>query len=102
MQTAIDSFELRKAAILHKAFTGELTRRWREEKEQNAENKRAGERRAESGELEKTHFNKGSNETTGEDALKPLLEEGWLRSNRGGDRTRVSPVLNITQIMLEF
>ena len=37
VQTAIDSFELRKASILHKAFTGELTRRWREEKEQRAE-----------------------------------------------------------------
>ena len=29
VQTAIDSFELRKAAILHKAFTGELTKAWR-------------------------------------------------------------------------
>ena len=27
----LDGFELRKAAILHKAFTGELTRRWRKE-----------------------------------------------------------------------
>ncbi|MBQ3643472.1 MAG: restriction endonuclease subunit S [Candidatus Riflebacteria bacterium] len=43
VQTAIDSFELRKAAILHKAFTGELTRRWREEKERRAESERAGE-----------------------------------------------------------
>ena len=29
-QNAIDSFETRKAAILHKAFTGELTAKWRE------------------------------------------------------------------------
>ena len=28
-QTALDSFETRKAAILHKAFTGELTAKWR-------------------------------------------------------------------------
>jgi len=31
VQTALDSFEIRKAAILHKAFTGELTAKWREE-----------------------------------------------------------------------
>jgi type I restriction enzyme, S subunit len=31
VQNALDSFENRKAAILHKAFTGELTARWREE-----------------------------------------------------------------------
>lgn len=30
-QTVLDSFETRKAAILHKAFTGELTAKWREE-----------------------------------------------------------------------
>ena len=30
-QKALDSFETRKAAILHKAFTGELTASWREE-----------------------------------------------------------------------
>lgn len=30
-QTALDTFELRKSAILHKAFTGELTAQWREE-----------------------------------------------------------------------
>jgi len=30
-QTALDSFELRKAAILHKAFTGKLTGKWRKE-----------------------------------------------------------------------
>ncbi|MEF3310608.1 restriction endonuclease subunit S [Paenibacillus sp. GYB004] len=30
-QNALDSFEARKAAILHKAFTGELTAKWREE-----------------------------------------------------------------------
>lgn len=29
-QTVLDSFETRKAAILHKAFTGELTAKWRE------------------------------------------------------------------------
>lgn len=31
VQSALDSFENRKAAILHKAFTGELTAIWREE-----------------------------------------------------------------------
>ncbi len=31
IQNALDSFENRKAAILHKAFTGELTAKWREE-----------------------------------------------------------------------
>lgn len=30
-QEALDSFETRKAAILHKAFTGELTAKWRKE-----------------------------------------------------------------------
>ena len=30
-QVEVDSFETRKAAILHKAFTGELTAKWREE-----------------------------------------------------------------------
>lgn len=30
-QYALDSFENRKSAILHKAFTGELTAKWREE-----------------------------------------------------------------------
>lgn len=30
VQSALDSFESRKAAILHKAFTGELTAKWRE------------------------------------------------------------------------
>lgn len=30
-QNALDSFENRKVAILHKAFTGELTAKWREE-----------------------------------------------------------------------
>ena len=30
-QTALDSFETRKAAILHKSFTGEMTAKWREE-----------------------------------------------------------------------
>ena len=30
VQSALDSFETRKAAILHKAFTGELTAKWRE------------------------------------------------------------------------
>lgn len=33
IQNAFDSFEDRKAAILHKAFTGELTKKWREENE---------------------------------------------------------------------
>ncbi|MDR2570001.1 MAG: restriction endonuclease subunit S [Oscillospiraceae bacterium] len=31
VQSALDSFENRKAAILHMAFTGELTAKWREE-----------------------------------------------------------------------
>ena len=30
-QSVLDSFETRKAAILHKAFTGELTAKWRKE-----------------------------------------------------------------------
>lgn len=30
-QSVVDGFELRKSAILHKAFTGELTAKWREE-----------------------------------------------------------------------
>lgn len=30
-QAALNSFEIRKAAILHKAFTGELTAKWRKE-----------------------------------------------------------------------
>ena len=32
-QAVVDSFEARKAAILHKAFTGELTAKWREDGE---------------------------------------------------------------------
>lgn len=31
-QAVVNSFENRKAAILHQAFTGELTRKWREER----------------------------------------------------------------------
>ena len=31
VQTVLDGVELRKSAILHKAFTGELTERWRKE-----------------------------------------------------------------------
>lgn len=31
LQNTLDSFEMRKSAILHKAFTGELTVKWREE-----------------------------------------------------------------------
>lgn len=31
VQDALDNFETRKAAILHKAFTGELTAKWRKE-----------------------------------------------------------------------
>lgn len=31
LQEAADSFAVRKAAILHKAFTGELTKQWRQE-----------------------------------------------------------------------
>ena len=31
LPAVVDSFETRKAAILHKAFTGELTAKWREE-----------------------------------------------------------------------
>lgn len=32
IQASLDSFADRKSAILHKAFTGELTKKWREEK----------------------------------------------------------------------
>lgn len=32
VQDVLDSFETRKAAILHKAFSGELTARWRKER----------------------------------------------------------------------
>lgn len=32
-QAVVDSFELRKSAILHKAFSGELTAKWREKKQ---------------------------------------------------------------------
>lgn len=35
VQTVIDGFENRKSAILHKAFNGELTAKWREESEIN-------------------------------------------------------------------
>lgn len=31
LQAVVDSFETRKAAVLHRAFTGELTERWRKE-----------------------------------------------------------------------
>ncbi len=31
VQNTLDSFEVRKSAILHKAFTGELTAKWRED-----------------------------------------------------------------------
>ena len=31
IRSALDSFDMRKAAILHKAFTGELTKKWRKE-----------------------------------------------------------------------
>lgn len=31
VQAVVDGFELRKSAILHKAFTGELTEKWRQE-----------------------------------------------------------------------
>lgn len=31
VQAVVDGFELRKSAILHRAFTGELTERWRKE-----------------------------------------------------------------------
>lgn len=31
LQEVVDGFAVRKAAILHKAFTGELTKKWREE-----------------------------------------------------------------------
>lgn len=36
-QDALDSFETRKAAILHKAFTGELTAQWRKEHSETME-----------------------------------------------------------------
>jgi len=38
VQSALDSFENRKAAILHKAFTGELTAIWREKNGISSEN----------------------------------------------------------------
>lgn len=34
-QAVVDGFELRKSAILHKAFTGELTAQWREDNNKN-------------------------------------------------------------------
>lgn len=37
-QAVVDGFELRKSAILHKAFTGELTRAWRKENGQDESN----------------------------------------------------------------
>ena len=37
-QVVVDGFELRKSAILHKAFTGELTRAWRKENGQDESN----------------------------------------------------------------
>lgn len=37
-QAVVDSFETRKAAILHKAFTGELTAKWREEHDVSIDN----------------------------------------------------------------
>ena len=45
-QNVVDSFETRKAAILHKAFTGELTAKWRKEngvKDESWEEKTIGE-----------------------------------------------------------
>lgn len=42
-QSVVDGFELRRAAILHKAFTGELTAKWRKEngvKDESWEEKR--------------------------------------------------------------
>lgn len=38
LQNALDSFETRKSAILHKAFTGELTAKWRKERAANINN----------------------------------------------------------------
>lgn len=35
-QAVVDGFELRKSVILHKAFTGELTAKWREEHKLNS------------------------------------------------------------------
>ena len=37
-QSVVDGYEDRRAAILHKAFTGELTEQWREEKGQSIDN----------------------------------------------------------------
>ena len=45
-QSVVDGFELRRAAILHKAFTGELTANWRKEngvKDESWEEKTIGE-----------------------------------------------------------
>ena len=41
-QEVIESFELRKSAILHKAFTGELTKKWREEHGETLESWKEG------------------------------------------------------------
>lgn len=46
LQEAVDSFAVRKAAILHKAFTGELTKQWRRENgvsDESWEEKKLGE-----------------------------------------------------------
>lgn len=46
LQEAVDSFAVRKAAILHKAFTGELTKQWRLENgvsDESWEEKKLGE-----------------------------------------------------------
>lgn len=46
LQEVADSFAVRKAAILHKAFTGELTKQWRREKgvsDESWEEKKLGE-----------------------------------------------------------
>lgn len=37
-QVVLDGFELRKSAILHKAFTGELTKQWRQDNNVNFKN----------------------------------------------------------------
>ena len=43
MQTVVDGFEDRKAAILHKAFTGELTEEWRKNKHFTPQTRTLGE-----------------------------------------------------------
>lgn len=53
VQNALDTFETRKAAILHKAFTGKLTAKWRERKGVDFERDWVERKFSELGELER-------------------------------------------------